>query len=266
MRENLRHDAVDELVVDLDAAVLLRLLEHVVHERRCRLVLLVPRATRDARFQVPDRRGREEGDILCRIASAPPAGKARILDVADAHARRDVGRRRAVDDHLRAAVVHVVMRGQDGDARRLEPDLKVLRRRARQRAQVQPTMVASRSRRSVRRPRCRSGTLCLPRGRDTRTWSASTCVSVAVCWRRTNNGVVGRSARRRLASVGKRPRGASMTTSSVPALLTDDRVGIVMAPAGGAASGRKRIEPAGDEETASTKPEASEAWTIHEPA
>ena len=78
----------------------------------------------------------EEGDVECR-APRRPAGKPAILDIADADARRDVRRRRAIDDHLGAAMVHVVFGRNDGKARRVEPDLKVLRGRARQRAQVQ---------------------------------------------------------------------------------------------------------------------------------
>ena len=55
--EDLRHDAVDELVVELDPALLERLLEHVVDEGRRRLVAgLVARERDDRRVERPDRR------------------------------------------------------------------------------------------------------------------------------------------------------------------------------------------------------------------
>ncbi len=63
--------------------------------------------------------------------------EARILDVAHAHAGRDVRRRGAVDDELRPAVVDVVVRGHDRNPRGLEPDLHVFRRRRRQRAEIE---------------------------------------------------------------------------------------------------------------------------------
>ncbi len=58
---------------------------------------------------------------------APLAGIARILQVADLHARLDVGRRRAIDDHLGAAEIDVVLGREHGDLRPLEPHLNVAR-------------------------------------------------------------------------------------------------------------------------------------------
>ncbi len=71
-------------------------------------------------------------------------GEAGILDVTHAHARRDVRRRRAIDDHLRSAVVDVVVRGDDRNPRGLEPDLHVFRRRRRQRAEIEERLARRR--------------------------------------------------------------------------------------------------------------------------
>ena len=67
-----------------------------------------------------------------RPASAPvtPADRCRvavIAHVADADARFDVGRRDAIDDHLRAAVVHEVVDREHRDLRRRQPDLDAAR-------------------------------------------------------------------------------------------------------------------------------------------
>ena len=73
---------------------------------------------------------RKEGDPGRFVSLDAGAGgrEAGIGAVADAHARFDVGRRRAIDDELGAAVVDVVERREDRDARRVEPDLDVARR------------------------------------------------------------------------------------------------------------------------------------------
>ena len=111
---------------------------------------------------------REERDLERRVGAGDAGarrGKARILDVADAHARLDVGRRRAVDDHLGAAVVDVVMRREDRDraAARAGPGrpstpCSTSVRRFRNDGRVAVTTMRA-------GPDCSSGTLCLPIGR-----------------------------------------------------------------------------------------------------
>ena len=79
MLEDLRHDAVDEPVVELDAALLERLLEHVVDERRVRFVArFVPREGDDRRVQLLIVQQREERDLESPHPTstlAPDAGK-----------------------------------------------------------------------------------------------------------------------------------------------------------------------------------------------
>ena len=78
------------------------------------------------------------------------------------HARLDIVRRRAIDDHLGAAVVDVVVRRDDRDARPFEPDLDV----AAWRVDSSVRMPRSTGRPAVTMifaaPDCRSGTVCLP--------------------------------------------------------------------------------------------------------
>jgi hypothetical protein len=66
----------------------------------------------DRRFQVLVVREREERDMDCRIAldADGGAGKSGVDAIADAHARLDVRRRRAIDDELGAAEIDVVER------------------------------------------------------------------------------------------------------------------------------------------------------------
>jgi hypothetical protein len=93
--DDLRHDAVDELVVDLDAALLERLLEHVVDEGRLRLVArFVAREGGDRRVErlvVEQREERHPDRRVGALDAGPRRGEARILDVADPDAGRDVG-------------------------------------------------------------------------------------------------------------------------------------------------------------------------------
>ena len=143
------HDAVDERVVELDAALLERLLEDVVDERRLRLVArFVARERDDRRVQILIVQQREERDLQPRVRAAYAGPRVRESPGYSMSPTRtpdcDVRRRRAVDDHLRSAVVDVVVRRHDGDARRLEADLKVLRRRARQRAQSEERLTRRR--------------------------------------------------------------------------------------------------------------------------
>ncbi len=136
MLDDLWHDAIDELVVQLDAALALRFLEHVVDEAHLRLVArFVARECADRRVEILIVEKREEGGFEARVAS--PEREAGIFDVADAYSGRHIGRRRAIDDHLRSAMVHVVVGRDDGDARRLEANLEILGRRRRQHAQIQ---------------------------------------------------------------------------------------------------------------------------------
>ena len=82
------------------------------------------------------RPGRHQAKNATRRAGSPtvtPSARRRgrkpgVFDVADPHTRHDISRLRAVNNHLRAAHVDVVMRGQYGHARRLEPDLHVAHR------------------------------------------------------------------------------------------------------------------------------------------
>ena len=64
-------------------------------------------------------------------------------------------------------MVHVVLRREDRDARRLQADLEVLRRR--RSSAVRSFRNAGRAAVTTMRaaPDCSSGTLCLPSGRET---------------------------------------------------------------------------------------------------
>ena len=156
MLEDFRHHAVDELVVELDAALLERLLEHVVDERRLRLIArFVPSERDDRRVERLIVQQREERHLQRGSAPSTPApwpGIPGYSTSPDADAGVDVGRGCAVDDHLRSAVVDVVVGREDGDPRRLEADLKVLRGRARQLSQLEKRLAASPTRRCARRP------------------------------------------------------------------------------------------------------------------
>ena len=138
---DLGHDTVDVLVVDLNPASPRRLLEHVVDECRLGLVAgFVAGEGGDWRRELLLRQQRKERDSRVRArASDARAGRwiARILDVAHADARPHVGRRCPIHDHLGAAVIDVVMRRDDGDARRLESHLEILGCRARERAEAE---------------------------------------------------------------------------------------------------------------------------------
>ena len=147
---------------------------------------------------------------------APRGGIAGILDVADPHARRHVGRRGAVDDHLGAAVVDVVVRRQHRQARRLEPHLDVLRASVTDsvRSDRETTCgVAVTTMRAA--PCCSSGTLCLPNGRVI-------AQVIGVGLRRR----VGRLAARRARTAGYACRSARASSSSAsnraPGAPTDD--------------------------------------------
>ena len=78
---------------------------------------------------------REKGDAQRRIGELDAVERrargriSGIFDVADHHAGRDVLRGGPVDDHLGAAVVHVVVGRDDRDARALQPHLHVAPRR-----------------------------------------------------------------------------------------------------------------------------------------
>jgi hypothetical protein len=71
---------------------------------------------------------REEGDLDRRVGTRNAGARRRIaavLDLADPHAGVDVGRRGPVDDHLRAAMIEIVLGREDRNPRRLEADLDV---------------------------------------------------------------------------------------------------------------------------------------------
>ena len=83
---------------------------------------------------------REEGDLGVRTGAGDAGaagGKSDVFDVGHPHAGGHVRRRGAIDHHLRAAVIDVVVRGQHGNPRRLEPHPDRFRFRARQLPQLQ---------------------------------------------------------------------------------------------------------------------------------
>src|SRR6185436_11907264 len=124
-RQNCRDDAVKKLVVEGDLALLERLWKGRVIEVRARRVAgFIAREQSDRRLQILVVPQGKERDAKRRIVElyAFDAGGARrrvtwILDVADEDARRDIRRRRAIDDHLRAAEIDVVLRRDDGNLR-----------------------------------------------------------------------------------------------------------------------------------------------------
>ena len=85
MLDDLRNDAIDELVVELDAALALRLLEHIVDEAALASLPASSRANAlIGVLQILVVEQREERHLHGR--RSPPSGEARIFDVADAHA------------------------------------------------------------------------------------------------------------------------------------------------------------------------------------
>ena len=91
MREDLRHDAVQKLVVQLDATPLERFLEHIVDERW--LCASLPASSR-AKAAIGVRRSWSCSSAKkaaltpeSAVGAEPEAGKASILDIAD-RARR----------------------------------------------------------------------------------------------------------------------------------------------------------------------------------
>ena len=113
VRQDRRHDLGEERIVDVDAALAEHLLEHLDLDRGRRLVAGGV-ASEDAhrRVQVLVVEQREEADLEAGVGAGHAGGRRRvavIAHVADADARFDVGRRDAIDDHLRAAVVHEVV-------------------------------------------------------------------------------------------------------------------------------------------------------------
>ena len=136
---DLGDDAVQELVVELDAALALRLLEGVVDEGRLRFVSgFVARECRNRRIEILiPQQGKERGTCSRARRALDRQRKSRVLDVAHTHTRLHVGRRRSIHHHFRAAVVHVVMRRHDRDARPFETHLKIFRCRRGELTQVQ---------------------------------------------------------------------------------------------------------------------------------
>ena len=185
--ENRRHDAIEELVVERDPALLERLRERAVVEVGARGVAgRVAREDAHRRVDVLVVEQREERDADRRVGDLDAVDRrarrrvSRILDVADDDARLDIVRRGAIDDELGAAEIDVVVRRDDRHARPFEPDLHV---------------VASRVDSSVRMPRStgrpavtmiraapawRSGTVCLPISCVMRTLSVPSCVICAL--------------------------------------------------------------------------------------
>ena len=175
--QDFRHDPAQEPIVELDPALLERLLEDVVDERRARFVVgFVARERRDRRVQRLVVEQRKERRL--QIAAERKPG---YSIVADPDARPHVGRRGAIDDQFRSAVIDVVLRRDDGHARRVEPDLDVLAGRARQRLAASETTAAPPTTTRRAAPACSAGMLVLPSGRDTRRWLASIWVTVAPC-------------------------------------------------------------------------------------
>ncbi len=83
---------------------------------------------------------REERHFVSRVCV--PGGHAcgretGVFEVPHSDPGLHVRRGRPVDDHFRTAVIHVVLRRQNGDARRFEPDLKILAGACRQLTKVQ---------------------------------------------------------------------------------------------------------------------------------
>ena len=118
-----------------------RLGEHAVVEVGARRVAgLVAREEPDRRLQVLVVQQREERDAHRGIGDLDARdGRTRrrvagILDVPDDHARGHILGGGAVDDHLRPAVVDVVVRGHHRHARPFEPHLEVAARGRRDRA------------------------------------------------------------------------------------------------------------------------------------
>ena len=87
----------------------------------------IARIQRDRRIQFLVVQQREEGHPrgLVSLDAGAGRGEAGIGAIAHAHPGFDVGRRGAIHHELGAAVVDVVERREDGDARRVEPDLDV---------------------------------------------------------------------------------------------------------------------------------------------
>src|SRR5690349_16276197 len=98
MLEDFGNDALQELVVELDAASLEGLLEYVVDEAEFRLVAgLVAREHDDRNVEILIVKEREKRDARVCV-SADARRIAGVLEVSDAHARTHVRRRRAVQD------------------------------------------------------------------------------------------------------------------------------------------------------------------------
>lgn len=102
MFQDFGNHLVDERVVDLNPAALHRFCEDIVDEADRGLVArLVASERGDARVELLIGQKREEGDLQRRVCDTRARRRIpRILDVANADARRGVGRRRPVDDHL----------------------------------------------------------------------------------------------------------------------------------------------------------------------
>ncbi len=126
--ENRRDDPAQELVVERNGAFLERFREGQVIELADRFLARdIPRKELHRRVHVlvvaeGKERNTQPGIAACRQPLDLHAGdrEARVLEVADSHARHDVLRRGAVDDHLGAAKVDVVLGRDDRDARLLE--------------------------------------------------------------------------------------------------------------------------------------------------
>ena len=126
-----RHDLGEEGIVDVDAALAEHLLEHLDLDLGHRLVAGgVAGEDAHRRVQVLVVEQREEADLEAGVGAGHTGGRrlvAVIAHVADADARFDVGRRDAIDDQLRAAVIHEVVRREHRDLRRHQPHLGTAR-------------------------------------------------------------------------------------------------------------------------------------------
>ena len=107
-------------VIEIGARRVARLVAREQPDRRLQILVVAQREERDAQ-----RRDRRSSRPRPSRAGRRVAG---ILEVADQHARRHVGRRGAVDHHLGAAEIDVVLRRHHRDARPFEPHLHVARR------------------------------------------------------------------------------------------------------------------------------------------
>ena len=156
----------------------------------------VAREDRDRRVAILVVAEHEEGDARGRILNADAAaGKRRVVDLADAHAGGDIGRRGAEHDELGAAMVDEMVQRQHADARRFEAHLQIAGDRTwwpcgcRRKPDVDAVTVTRAG------PDLRFGRACLPIGLMTKIRLAESCfTSPAGCCARIGGEHRGRLA------------------------------------------------------------------------